>query len=156
MVWSLFPPDQQTTEKAHGRIETRSIWTTDKLGAYISFPYANQVFMINREVVNYKTKEVSNELVSGITNLRKDIATPSMLLQYNRSHWAIEDRLHYVRDFTFDEDRSQIKTKNGPQMMACIRNFVISIFNLLGLNKIASSIRFFASKPHKSLAVFGF
>lgn len=112
--------------------------------------------MINREVMNYKTKEVSSELVSGITNLRKDMATPSMLLQYNRQHWSIEDRLHYVRDVTFDEDRSQIKTKSGPQMMACIRNFVISVLNILGLKKIASSIRFFASKPHKTLAVLGF
>lgn len=112
--------------------------------------------MIKREVVNYKTKEVSSELVSCITNLRKDAATPSMLLEYNRLHWSIEDRLHYVRDFTFDEDRSQVRIKNGPQVMACIRNFVISIFNLLGLKKIASNIRFFASRPHRTLAIFGF
>lgn len=112
--------------------------------------------MIKREVTNCKTRKTNTELVAGITSLNKDKATPEMLLQYNRLHWHIEDRLHYVRDFTFDEDRCQIKTKSGPQMMACIRNFVISILNLLGLNKIASSIRFFASKPHKSLAVFGF
>ena len=90
------------------------------------------------------------------SNLSKDRATPDMLLQDNRLHWGVEDRLHYVRDFTFDKDRSQIKTNNGPQMMASIRNFVISIFNLLGLNKIASAIRFFASKPYRALAVFGF
>ena len=112
--------------------------------------------MIKREVTNGKTQKTSSELVAGITSLSKDRATADMLLQNNRFHWSIEDRLHYVRDFTYDEDRSQIKTKNGPQMMACIRNFVISIFNLLGLNKIASAIRFFASRPHKALAVFGF
>lgn len=112
--------------------------------------------MIKREVTNCKTQKTNSELVAGITSLSKDKATADMLLQNNRLHWSIEDRLHYVRDFTFDEDRSQIKTKNGPQMMACIRNFVISIFNLLGLNKIASAIRFFASRPHKALAVFGY
>jgi predicted transposase YbfD/YdcC len=112
--------------------------------------------MVKREVTNCKTQKTSIELVSGITSLRKDKATPDVLLQNNRLHWAVEDRLHYVRDFTFDEDRSQIKTRNGPHMMACIRNFVISIFNLLGLNKIASAIRYFASRPHKALAIFGF
>jgi predicted transposase YbfD/YdcC len=112
--------------------------------------------MVKREVINCKTQKTSSELISGITSLRKDKATPDMLLQNNRLHWAVEDRLHYVRDFTFDEDRSQVKTKNGPQVMACLRNFVISILNLLGLNKIASAIRYFASRPHKTLAVFGF
>jgi predicted transposase YbfD/YdcC len=112
--------------------------------------------MIKREVTNNKTQKTSSEIVSGITSLSKDKAAPDMLLRNNRLHWAIEDRLHYIRDFVFDEDRSQIKTKNGPQMMACIRNFVISILNLLGLNKIASAIRFFASRPHRTLAIFGF
>ena len=112
--------------------------------------------MLKREVINCKTQKASSELVAGITSLSKDRATPDMLLQINRFHWSIEDRLHYVRDFTFDEDRSQIKTNNGPQMMACIRNFVISIFNLIGLNKIASAVRFFASRPHRALAVLGF
>jgi len=85
------------------------------------------------------TQKTNSEFVSGITSLSKDKATPDILLQDNRLHWFIEDRLHYVRDFTYDEDRSQIRIKNGPQMMACIRNFVISIFNILGLNKIASA-----------------
>jgi len=88
--------------------------------------------------------------------LSKAKATPDMLLQDNRLHWLIEDKLHYIRDFVFDEDRSQVRTNSGPQVMACIRNFVISIFNLLGLNKIASTMRFFASQPHRALAVFGF
>lgn len=112
--------------------------------------------MVKREVTNCKTQKTSSELVAGITSLSEDKASPDMLLRDNRLHWSIEDRVHYVRDFTYDEDRSQIRIKNGPQMMACIRNFVISIFNLLGLKKIASAIRFFASRPHKALAVFGF
>jgi predicted transposase YbfD/YdcC len=111
--------------------------------------------MIKREVIKCKTGQTSSELVAGITSLSKDRATPDMLLRDNRLHWGIEDRVHYVRDFTYDEDRCQIKTKNGPQMMACIRNFVISILNLLGLSKIASTLRFFASRPHEALGVLG-
>jgi predicted transposase YbfD/YdcC len=77
-------------------------------------------------------------------------------LQYNRGQWSIEDRLHYVRDFTYDEDRSQVRRKNGPRMMACLRNFAISILNLLGLKKIAQAVRYFTSRPHKTLAALGF
>src|SRR3990172_7141582 len=40
----------------------------------------------------------------------------------NRGHWSIENSLHYVRDVTFDEDRSSIRTRNAQRTMASLRN----------------------------------
>ena len=43
------------------------------------------------------------------------------------NHWSIENGLHYVRDFTFDEDRYPIRTGNGPRTVATFRSLVISL-----------------------------
>ena len=88
-----FPFAAQTTEKGHGRIEIRTIWTSAKINNYVNFPI---------------------EVVSGITSLTKKQANAANILDYNRNHWGIEDRLHYIRDHTCDEDKSQIRKKNGP------------------------------------------
>ena len=55
-----------------------------------------------------------------------------------RGHWAIEDRLHWIRDVIYDEDRSQIRTASGPRVMAALRNLAISILRLAGHACIAA------------------
>ena len=47
----------------------------------------------------------------------------------------IEDRLHWIRDMDFDEDRSQIRTASAPQVMAALRNLAITIPRLAGLRQ---------------------
>lgn len=86
------------------------------------------------------------ETVAGVTSLFN--ADAAQLLKYNRGHWSIENRLHYVRDWTFDEDRSKVRTKKGPRMMAGLRNFAISLLRLLKFKNIAQAVRKLASKPH--------
>jgi hypothetical protein len=72
----------------------------------------------------------------------------------NRGHWSIENRLHYVRDVTFDEDRSQIRTQNAPRVMATLRNLAISLFRWLGSTNIAKTLREMAAKPSLALRLF--
>lgn len=86
------------------------------------------------------------ETVAGITSSSK--ASAAQLLKYNRGQWSIENRLHYVRDWTYDEDRSKVKTKHGPRMMACLRNFAISLLRLLKFKNIAQALRKLAGKTH--------
>lgn len=78
-----------------------------------------------------------------MTSLDSERVTPEKLLEFNRRHWEIENRVHYVRDVTYDEDRSRVRTQNGPRVMASLRNLVISIFRILGFMYIPSAIRFF-------------
>jgi hypothetical protein len=42
----LFPPEHETVDKDHGRIEIRRIWSTTELNHNIEFPYLNQSFRI--------------------------------------------------------------------------------------------------------------
>jgi predicted transposase YbfD/YdcC len=61
-----------------------------------------------------------------------------------RGHWAIENSVHHVRDVTFDEDRSRIRTSAAPQIMATLRNTVISLLRLTGHTNIAAACRWHA------------
>ena len=69
-----------------------------------------------------------------------------------RGHWGIENRLHWVRDVTFDEDRSQVRTGNAPQVMATLRNTVISLLRLTGATSIAKALRHHARHPEQAIA----
>ena len=91
-----------------------------------------------------------------ITSLSVDKASPERLLALNRGHWGIENRLHWVRDVTFAEDHSQIRTGAGPQMMALLRNLAISLVRLrLETRWIAQAVRDLAARPHLALAIVG-
>jgi predicted transposase YbfD/YdcC len=100
-------------------------------------------------------KKTYTEYAYGITSLDATQASPENILEYNRGHWGIENREHYVRDKTFDEDRSQIRTKNGPRMMASLRNFAITICRLLGFKNIAKATRDFAKNPPLAMKAIG-
>jgi len=97
----------------------------------------------------------SEETAYGITSLRKEDASTERLLELNRGHWEIENKIHYVRDVTFDEDRSQIRKGNGAHIMASLRNLVIGIFRLLGFKYIPDAIRYFSMRLEAALQVLG-
>jgi len=140
-VKKIFFPQVKTIDKGHGRIEIRRLQSSDKLKGYIDFPYAELVIRIDRTRIKVKTGEESNVCDYAITSLTKDQADDKMLLDIIRGHWTIENRVHYVRDMAFDEDRSQIRTGNGPRVMATIRNIVLSILRLLGVTNITECLR---------------
>jgi Transposase DDE domain len=86
-----------------------------------------------------------------ITSLTLTRATYTQLAAIIRGHWGIEDRLHWVRDLDFDEDRSQIRTAAGPHIMASLRNLVITILRLTGATSIAAALRYHARRPARPL-----
>ena len=110
----------------HGRIETRSIWCSTVLNAYIDFPHVGQVFLIERESIQKKTGEHSREIALGITSRTVQEATPQRILTVNRGHWSIES-VHYIIDWNYDEDRSRIRTGFGPENVTRLRRFAVGI-----------------------------
>lgn len=157
-VSPLPPPQAETIDPGHGRIETRRIWTSTELTGYSPFPYCRQVFQIERIRQHRrggKTIKVEREVVNGVTSRSPTKASPAQLLQYSRGHWSIENRLHYVRDVTFDEDRSQVRKGHGAQMMACLRNLVVCLLRLAGASNIAAALRALADRPHLAFRLIG-
>lgn len=147
----IFPPEYVTREKGHGRIEVRKIQTSSVLNNYLTFPYVEQVCRIERIVYKLNGELLREEVVYGITSLSKEQADAKRLLDLNRGHWCIENRLHWVRDVTFDEDRSQIRKGNGPRTMATLRNLAISVFRLNKINNIAQALRSCGRNPKRAL-----
>lgn len=145
----------ETVDKGHGRLEIRRIWASSDLNEYLEFPCHKQVMRIERITEMLKSGKQRHEVVFGITSLSPEQASPERLLELNRGHWSIENSLHHVRDTTFDEDRSQIRTKAAPQVMATLKNLAISILRLNSFTNIASALRHFAAQQHLSLALIG-
>ena len=87
------------------------------------------------------------ETVYAVTSLEHRDADPRLLAGWIRSHWTIENRLHWVRDVTEGEDHSSVRTGNGPQVMAALRNTAINIIRLRGGTNIAAAHRGFSYQP---------
>jgi predicted transposase YbfD/YdcC len=160
LVFTLPPAgDRQETARTvdigHGRIEQRNITTSEALGGYSDWPGLAQVFELGRHVITQKTGKERAEVVYGVTSLPPKRATPERLLELVRGHWHIENKSHWVRDVTFDEDRSQVRCGNIPQVMAALRNTAIGLLRWAGHTNIAAACRQFAAQPVQALALIG-
>ncbi len=143
-------------EKHHGRLEIRRIRTSPLLSDYVAFPCSAQVARVERITRLISSGKTRTEVVYLITSLSPEKANAQRLLALNRGHWEIENRLHWVRDVTFAEDASQIRTGSGPQMMATLRNVAISLIRLRRKTSgIAQALRDMAARPHLALAMVG-
>jgi predicted transposase YbfD/YdcC len=145
----------ETTDCHGDRIETRRLRASTALEGYLEWPGHSRVLELHRVVTNKRTCKTRHEVVYGITSLGPERATVAQLLQLWREHWHIENRLHYVRDVTFDEDRSQVRAGHAPQVMAALRNVAISLLRRCGAENIASACRRYAARPALALAAIG-
>jgi len=103
-----------------------------------------------------KSNQIREEVVYGLTSLTASEANPKQLLAQARGHCQIENRCHHVRDTTYDEDRSQTRTGNGPRMMAILRNFSMGLLRLTGCKNITSATRHCAASSRDTLRILGF
>lgn len=76
-------------------------------------------------------------------------ASPEQIAAWVQGHWAIENRLHWVCDVVFDEDRSSVRTGHAPRVMAILRSTAISVLRLAGETSIAAATRHHARNPHR-------
>ncbi|MBL8932361.1 MAG: ISAs1 family transposase [Kineosporiaceae bacterium] len=141
-------PSHSHVQKGHGRRAHRAIKVLTA-PAWIAFAGATQVAQIRRTVTRKGKKTV--EVVYVITSADHIAAPPPVLAAWVQSHWGIENRSHWVRDVTFDEDRSQIRTGNAPHVMACLRNTAISLLRLAGTTNIAASLRHHAAAAERPI-----
>jgi predicted transposase YbfD/YdcC len=95
------------------------------------------------------------EIQYAISSLSREQADAAFLLAHWRGHWGIENRLHWVRDVSFGEDKCQVKRGHGPQNLAAFRNAAISLLRLTGRQEIAVALRDFCYRPRKLLEFLG-
>lgn len=138
----------QTVNKGHGRLEKRTLTTSEMLNTYAVWPGLAQVYRLEREFqwwrkgVCYRT---SCEVEFGITSLARKKTTPAKLLEVRRAHWGIETGSHYRRDVTLKEDATRFTIGNGARVMANINNLILALIHQAGFLNAAQARRFFAA-----------
>jgi predicted transposase YbfD/YdcC len=150
LPWRQVPVARNIRERGHGRDERRTLKVT-AVAAGLAFPHAAQAIQIVRRRRLSGRKKWSRETVYAVTSLTAIQASPTELAAIIRGHWAIEDRLHWVRDMDYDEDRSQVRTASGPRVMATLRNLALTILRLAGHASIAAALRHHARRPGRPL-----
>lgn len=150
-------PVAQAEESAlhGGKCARRRLLASTELVGYVRFPGVKQVLAMERTVVHKGTGEIRTEWAYAVTSLSPAQAPPAALLTVWREHWAIENKLHYVRDVTFDEDRASVWKDRIPQVMAALRNAMIGLARLSGQTNIAAACRYFAAQPAAALVALG-
>ena len=144
-----------TVDHGHGRLEERRLTASTARVESSDGPGLAQVFQVERRVTIKKSGAQRTEVVYGVTSLSPERAGPDGLLRLVRQHWQIENQVHWVRDVTFDEDRSQVRCGSIPQVMAAFRNTAIGLLHWAGETNIAAACRRFAAQPWLALALIG-
>jgi predicted transposase YbfD/YdcC len=138
-----------------GRIEERTLRASTAMQGYSDWPGLKQVLRMERRITNKRTEVSRQEEAYAITSLDEKRAGAEQLLRLWREHWHIENKLHYVRDVTYKEDKSQVRSGNIPQVMAALRNAAISLMRVTGATNIAAACRRYAAQPGLALAAIG-
>ncbi|WP_329468396.1 ISAs1 family transposase [Streptomyces sp. NBC_01431] len=152
LPWQRIPLQSRIRESGHGRGEIRRIkaCTVNNL----LFPGARQAVQLKRRRLHRKSGKVSIKTVYAATSLSAEQATPAQLANMIRSHWQIE-ALHHMRDTTFAEDASQLRTGNAPRTMATWRNLAIGALRIAGTQNVAAALRANSRDPKRPLALLG-
>ena len=144
-----------TVDKGHGRLERRQVWTSSALAGCSTWPHLAQAVCLEREVVLLATGELRRERAYAVTSVAAERADAQAILGWWRGHWGIENRLHWVRDLTFGEDRSPAWVAGVPEMLAALRNTVIGVLRLHGYDALAATRRHLARHPERCFTLIG-
>lgn len=137
--------------KGHGRLETRTLTRSTALRDYTDWPDLAQAFKLVRERT-WRGK-TTTEIAYGITSLPPEEADAERLLRWTRQHWGIENRVFYVRDETFGEDRCRVRSGSAPMILSTLRNVTLNLLHEQGTPNIAAALRRHAAHPLEALAL---
>jgi predicted transposase YbfD/YdcC len=157
LPWRQIPTGHRIRDRGHGRVESRSLQVaavSSRAGQGLLFPHAAQALRITRRVRPVGGGKWRTVTVYAITSLAAHQAQPAELAAWVRGHWRIE-ALHHIRDVTYAEDHSRIRTGSGPQVMACVRNLTIGILKLGGHPNIAAARRHHARDATRTVTTLG-
>ena len=152
--FSSGPTDErraQTVNKGHGRIETRTLTVTSQLQETSDWPYLAQVFRLER-VARLTARGVTRqETVYGLTSLSATQASPERLSQLVRTHWQIENGLHYRRDVTLQEDATRMKSWPAARVLALVNNLVLTLLVRTGYRSLPHACRHYDAHPDAAI-----
>jgi predicted transposase YbfD/YdcC len=153
LPWDQVPVAHTVTDKGHGRITTRTIQVLPAPDD-LPFPHVSQVFLIERYVTGLRGEPISAVAALGVASPEAEQASPADLARYVRQQWSIES-LHWIRDTLYQEDKSQVRTRNGPRIMAALRNLAIGALRLAGRPDITEATRWAGRSMDRPFTILG-
>ena len=151
LPWSQVPPGHVEHTAGHGRREQRTVQVITAVHPRLPFPHARQVARVVRQRRHGPTGRTRLQIEFVITDLTPEQADPAQLAALVRGHWGIENRLHWIRDVTFGEDHSAVRTGHAAATMATLRNTAISLLRATGHPNIAAATAAMARRPERVL-----
>ena len=153
LPWGQVPIARTATDKGHGRITTRTIQVLPA-PEDLPFPHVSQVFLIERHVTDLHGQPISAVAALGVASPAPDQASPADLAGYVREQWSIES-LHWLRDTLYQEDKSKVRTRNGPRVMAALRNLAIGALRIAGRIDITEATRWAGRSMDRPFTILG-
>lgn len=142
-------------QKAHGRIEIRTLEPSTSVADYLDWPGVAQVLRRHSQRTIIKSHQTTENTAFAITGLPINAANAHQLAAFWRSHWTIENKVHYVRDVTFGEDACHARTGTAPHTLAAFRNAVISLFRLNRWRSVPDAIDYYSASLDRILNLIG-
>ena len=156
LPWRDIPAVDLTQDAGHGRRESRTLKLAAVRNAVtggILFPHAQLAVQIVRRRRPATSRRWHSETVYAVTDLSWQQIRADQLAEAIREHWHVENRLHWIRDVTFAEDLSQIRSGHGPANMATLRNLALSRHRIAGATNIAAASRHIGRHPNRVLLI---
>lgn len=145
LPWREIPLQDRTMDTGHGRREIRRLKVCT-VHPGLLFPHAVQAIEIKRRRTNRRTGKTSMKTIYAVTSLSPEQATSTQLATLIRGHWSVE-ALHHLRDVTFAEDASHVRTGTAPRVMATLRNLAIGLMRQAGWANLAAATDHYRSRP---------
>lgn len=152
---SSFSEEHAETTRGHGRTEHRYVRIADA-PEDLGFPHAQQVIVVYRERADLADVMKSAETSYYVTSVKAGTASTQVLGAHVRGHWGIENKLHWVRDWNYDEDRHRLRAGTSTaRAIATLRNLAISLLRLAGTTNIAATLRWVARDANRAATLIG-
>ena len=150
----------QFSQKGHGRLVTYTVQTTTALNTYLqqslAWPKMGQVLALQRRCLNQSTGQVQETRHYALTDLSPQQADPLTLFRLWQQHWHIENKVHWIRDVDFAEDRSRSRTANLPLNLSLLRNAVLNLLRAFGYANITQARTYFSVNIPAACSLVGF
>jgi len=151
-VWDQAGP---TSEKGHGRLETRTLISGSAHIEDVDWPGVAQVMRRECERIALKTGKVTREVSYALTSLAPERADAAALEALWRRHWTIENGVHYVRDVSFGEDRGHAAAGSTARALASVRNALLYLFRRAGWRLVPSALAHYGASVRRALTLVG-
>ncbi len=153
LPWARVPVACTATDKGHGRITTRTIQVLPAPDD-LPFPHVSQVFLIERYVTDLHGQPISAVAALGVASPEPELANAADLAGYVREQWSIES-LHWLRDTLYQEDKSRVRTRSGPRVMAALRNLAIGALRMAGRADVTEATRWAGRSMDRPFTILG-